>query len=43
MVPAGEVWQPLEPPPQFGIPDEPIRDAPIIRMTVPRIVIEIND
>jgi hypothetical protein len=25
----------LEPPPQFGIPDAPTRDAPIMRITVP--------
>jgi hypothetical protein len=32
----GKSWQPLEPPPQFGMPDAPTRDAPIKRMTVPR-------
>jgi len=31
----GKSWQPFEPPPQFGMPDEPTREAPIMRMTVP--------
>ena len=25
----------MDPPPQFGIPDSPTREAPIMRMTVP--------
>lgn len=33
----GELSQSLDPPPQFGIPEEPISDAPIIRITVPAI------
>lgn len=32
---AGRLKQSFEPPPQFGIPDEPTREAPIIRITVP--------
>jgi len=32
---AGRAWQPFDPPPQLGIPDEPMRDAPIMTMTVP--------
>ena len=31
----GRVLQSLDPPPQLGIPDEPISEAPIITMTVP--------
>lgn len=31
----GRVWQPFDPPPQLGMPDEPMRDAPIMTMTVP--------
>ena len=31
----GRLWQSLEPPPQFGIPDEPMSEAPIITITVP--------
>ena len=33
---AGLVWQSLLPPPQFGMPDEPMRLAPINTTTVPR-------
>ena len=33
----GRPAQSFEPPPQFGIPDDPMRDAPIRRMTVPII------
>lgn len=32
---AGRPKQSFEPPPQFGIPDDPISDAPIMRITVP--------
>ena len=32
---AGRAWQPFDPPPQFGIPDWPTREAPITRTTVP--------
>lgn len=32
---AGRLRQSLAPPPQSGIPDAPMREAPIIRMTVP--------
>lgn len=32
---AGRLMQSLDPPPQFGIPEDPMREAPIIRMTVP--------
>lgn len=31
----GRPAQSLDPPPQFGMPDDPINEAPIIRMTVP--------
>jgi len=31
----GDVEQAFEPPPQFGTPEEPISDAPIMRITVP--------
>ena len=31
----GLAWQPFDPPPQFNMPDEPMREAPIIRTTVP--------
>ena len=31
----GRLEQSFEPPPQFGIPDEPTSDAPIMTMTVP--------
>ena len=31
----GRLMQSLDPPPQLGIPDEPISEAPIITMTVP--------
>lgn len=31
----GKLWQSFEPPPQFRTPDSPIREAPIIRITVP--------
>lgn len=34
---AGRPEQSFEPPPQFGIPDEPMRDAPIITITVPDV------
>lgn len=33
----GRLIQSLDPPPQLGIPDEPIREAPIITITVPVI------
>lgn len=36
----GRLEQSFEPPPQFGTPEAPIRDAPIIRMTVPKKPIE---
>ena len=32
---SGRASQPFEPPPQFNIPDAPMRDMPIITMTVP--------
>ena len=32
---AGRSMQSLDPPPQLGMPEEPMRDAPIMRMTVP--------
>jgi hypothetical protein len=31
----GKVSQEFEPPPQFGTPEDPMRDAPIIKITVP--------
>jgi hypothetical protein len=31
----GLAWQPFDPPPQSNMPDEPTREAPIIRTTVP--------
>lgn len=31
----GRAWQPFDPPPQLGMPDEPMREAPIMMMTVP--------
>lgn len=31
----GRLWQLFEPPPQFAAPEVPMRDAPIIRITVP--------
>ena len=31
----GRPIQSLDPPPQFGMPDEPISDAPIMTITVP--------
>ena len=32
---SGRLWQSLEPPPQLRTPDSPIREAPIMMMTVP--------
>lgn len=32
---AGRAWQPFDPPPQLGMPDEPMSDAPIMTITVP--------
>jgi len=31
----GRLRQSFEPPPQFGMPDDPIKEAPIIKITVP--------
>jgi hypothetical protein len=39
---AGEVLQSLEPPPQFGIPDAPMREAPIMSTTVPNITFALS-
>ena len=35
----GKFWQPFEPPPQFGAPDDPTSDAPIKRTMVPFILL----
>lgn len=34
----GRLLQSFEPPPQLRIPEEPMSDAPIIRMTVPKTI-----
>ena len=35
----GALLQEPEPPPQFGIPEDPTRDAPIMTITVPRFCV----
>lgn len=35
----GKFWQPLDPPPQFGAPDDPTSDAPIKRTMVPAMAL----
>lgn len=39
----GRPAQSFEPPPQFGIPDDPMRDAPIMRITVPIKIINVSN